>query len=200
MKLTIIGRGAVGQALARALRRHEVTFGVRSPQGSDQSPMLDAAAAADAVILATPWSVEAQVAAAIAPGVAGKLVIDATNPVGMSDHGLDLVGPKGRAAAQALQDRLPGAHVVKCFNQIGQEFLADPARLVVQPVMFAAGDDAAARSVALSLAADAGFEDVDAGPLSNARHLESLAMLWIWNAARGELGRTFGFALSHTAE
>ncbi|KUF11725.1 hypothetical protein AVJ23_03830 [Pseudoponticoccus marisrubri] len=87
---------------------------------------------------------------------------------------------------------------MKCFNQIGAEFIDDAGKLSGTPVMFAAGDDAAAKNIALSLATDAGFEAVDGGPLSNARHLESLAMIWIWSALKGPLGRTFGFALSHT--
>ena len=72
-----------------------------------------------------------------------------------------------------------------------------PSTLRFAPVMFAASDDAAAKNTALSLATEAAFEAVDGGPLSNARHLESLAMIWIWSAIRGPLGRTFGFALSH---
>ncbi|MEM1362371.1 MAG: dinucleotide-binding enzyme, partial [Pseudomonadota bacterium] len=70
--------------------------------------------------------------------------------------------------------------------------------LMQRPLMFVAGDETAAKQTALTLAEDAGFEAVDGGPLSNARHLESLAMLWIWSALKGPLGRSFGFALSHT--
>lgn len=200
MKLAFIGRGAVAQALARALVGHDVTLGVRNPTRVKEATMAEAAARADAVILATPWAAEAEVAAAIAPYVAGKTLIDATNPVGMTEHGLDLVPQDGRAAAEALQARLPEARVVKTFNQIGAEFIADPAALERRPVMFAAGDDDAARQLALNLVKEAGFEAIDAGPLTNARHLESLAVLWICSTLEPDLGRSFGFSLSHLKE
>lgn len=200
MKLAFIGRGAVAQALARALVGHDVTLGVRNPTRVKEAKMAEAAARADAVILATPWAAEAEVAAAIAPYVAGKTLIDATNPVGMTEHGLDLVPQDGCAAADALQARLPEARVVKTFNQIGAEFIADPAALERRPVMFAAGDDDAARQLALNLVKEAGFEAVDAGPLTHARHLEALAMLWIRSTLEGDLGRSFGFSLSHLKE
>ena len=189
MKLAIIGRGRVAGALAQALSAHDIMFGVLSPAEPDEATPDRAAEMADAVILATPWPAESQVAETIKDHVVGKPVIDATNAVGMSDHGLDLVSAPGRAAAEVLQDRLPGAHVVKCFNQIGAEFMEDPGLLSARPVMFAAGNDAQARAVALALAAEAGFEAVDAGGLANARHLESLGMLWIWNSLKGDLGR-----------
>lgn len=197
MKLAIIGRGSVARALGTALSAQEVVYGVRSPTGANESTIAEAAAAAEVILLATPFSAMVDVAAGLSDHVAGKPVIDATNPVGMTDHGLDLVTSGGPSAAERLQAALPASHVVKCFNQIGAEFMADPDRLSVRPVMFAAGDDPAARQTALALATEAGFEAVSAGPLSNARHLEHLAMLWIWSAMKGDLGRRFGFALSH---
>lgn len=197
MKLAIIGRGAVAQALVQALPTHDVMLGVRTPQAVQEAEVAQAAAEADAVILATPWGAMEDVAAALRVHVAGKPVIDATNPLGMTDNGLGLVSGPDRSGGEALQAALPEAHVVKCFNQIGAEFIADAGQLGAKPVMFAAGDNEAARAVALSLAEDAGFEAISAGALVNARHLEHMAMLWIWNALRGELGRRFGFALSH---
>lgn len=61
--------------------------------------------------------------------------------------------------------------------------------------MFYAGDDAEAKQVAARLAAEIGFEPVDAGPLQNARLLEPLAMLWIWLAYAGGLGTDIAFRL-----
>ncbi len=198
MKIGIIGRGNVASALSkRFARSHEVRLGVRAASDPSEGPIGDIARWADVVLLATPWTAEEEVCQAIADHVAGKPVIDATNPVGIRNSRLDLVHEGPGSAAEALQARLPDAHVVKCFNQIGAEFMDDNGKLTSAPVMFAASDDAAAKNTALSLATEAGFEAVDGGPLSNARHLESLAMIWIWSAIRGPLGRTFGFALSH---
>ena len=198
MKIGIIGRGSVASALSkRFARSHEVRLGVRSVADPSEAPIGDVALWSDVILLATPWGAEEEVCHAIADHAAGKPVIDATNPVGMRNGRLDLVHDGPGSAAETLQARLPAAHVVKCFNQIGAEFMDDASKLSSTPVMLVAGDDAAAKDIALSLAAEAGFEAVDGGSLSNARHLESLAMLWIWSALKGPLGRTFGFALSH---
>ena len=198
MNIGFIGKGKVAQSLAQPLGKiHVIRFGVRTPADASQGSLPDVARWADVVILTTPWRAEAEVAAAIIDHVAGKPVLDATNPVAMQAHGPDTAVEGFPSAAEGLQARLTHAHVVKAFNQIGAEFLADPSVLKAQPVMFAAADDMAARQTALSLITDAGFEAVDAGPLSNARHLESLALLWIWQAIKGPLGRSFGFALAH---
>jgi len=198
MKIGIIGRGNVASALSKALAKgHELRRGVRAASDPSEGPISDVALWSDAIVLATPWAAEEEVCQSIAAHVAGKTVIDATNPVGMRNGRLDLVHEGPGSAAEILQARLPAAQIVKCFNQIGAEFLGDAGKLSKTPVMFAAGDDPAAKDIALTLAATAGFEAVDGGPLSNARHLESLAMIWIWSAIKGPLGRTFGFALSH---
>jgi predicted dinucleotide-binding enzyme len=60
--------------------------------------------------------------------------------------------------------------------------------------MFYCGDDAGAKQVAAALASDLGFDPVDAGPLTSARLLEPLAMLWISLAIRGQ-GREIAFRL-----
>lgn len=198
MKIGIIGRGSVASALYKTLARgHEVRLGVRAASYPSEGPISEVALWSDVIVLATPWAAEEEVCQAIADHVDGKPLIDATNPVGMRNGRLDLVNDGPGAAAEILQARLPAAHVVKCFNQIGAEFMDDAGKLSGTPVMFAAGDELPARKIALTLAAEAGFEAVDGGPLSNARHLESLAMIWIWSAIKGPLGRTFGFALSH---
>ncbi|SFR98487.1 NADPH-dependent F420 reductase [Yoonia litorea] len=198
MKIGIIGRGRVAQALAKAFAdSHEFRLGVRSVANLSEAEIGDVARWSDVTLLATPWGAEEDVCEAIADHVANKPVIDATNPVGIRNGMLDLVHDRPDSAAEALQVRLPTAHVVKCFNQIGAEFLHNTAKLANTPVMFAAGDHATAKDIALTLARDAGFEPVDGGPLSNARHLESLAMIWIWSATKAPLGRSFGFALTH---
>lgn len=198
MKIGVIGRGSVASALFKTfVRSHEVRLGVRTVSDPSEAPIDDIARWADVLLLATPWTAEEEVCRALSDHVAGKPVIDATNPVGMRNGRLDLVHEGPGPAAETLQTRLPAAHIVKCFNQIGAEFMDDARKLFTTPVMFAAGDDETAKNIALSLATEAGFEAVDGGPLSNALHLESLAMIWIWSALKGPLGRNFGFALSH---
>jgi len=73
--------------------------------------------------------------------------------------------------------------------------MADPVIQGVRTVMFVCGDDEAAKPVVLQLAADVGFDAVDAGKLTQARLLEPWALLWISLAFGGKTGRDFGFAL-----
>ena len=61
--------------------------------------------------------------------------------------------------------------------------------------MFYCGDDSAAKETVAHLAADLGFIPINAGPLSNARLLEPHALLWVWLALQGGLGRDFAFQI-----
>lgn len=107
----------------------------------------------------------------------GVTLIDATNPLGPG-FTLD-VGPNGASAAERIQALAPRARVVKAFNSTGANNMQHPVYDGARTVMFYAGDDADAKRTVHQLVADVGFEPVDAGPLSRARELEHLAMLWI---------------------
>jgi hypothetical protein len=200
MKIAIIGRGAVGGALGAALARagHPIVYGVRAPSAADEASNARAAHDADVVILATPWPVTAAALAACGP-LPGKIVIDATNPLGMGEQGLELTQPPEGSGAQALARVAPGARIVKCFNQTGFTTMADAGVYDVRPLMMVAADDAEARGVAARLASDIGFEALDAGPLANARLLEAVAMSWIDLAMKRGLGRDFAFAVIRPA-
>lgn len=192
MKLAIIGSGHVGNALAQALRRagHQVVFGARNPRPDqpDTLGITDAAGQADATILAVPFDAVGDVVTA-ASGSAGKILIDATNPLGMTSDGLGLTLGFSTSGAEQIAALAPQARVFKAFNQTGYENMADARLYAQRPVMFVAGDDAAGKPVVLTLVADAGFEAIDIGGLHAARLLEPFAMLWI------ELGHKRGFGL-----
>jgi 8-hydroxy-5-deazaflavin:NADPH oxidoreductase len=198
LRVAIIGSGNVGTALAQALRRggHQVVFGNRDPQPDqpDRRGIADAARQADATILAVPFNAVADVVAA-ASGFAGRILIDATNPLGMDRDGLGLTMGFSTSGAEQVAALAPQARVFKAFNQTGFENMADARPYAVRPVMFVAGDDDAGKPVVLTLAADAGFEAVDIGGLRAARLLEPFAMLWIELARKRGLGSDFTFAL-----
>ena len=78
--------------------------------------------------------------------------------------------------------------MVKAFNTTGFNVMAAPVIGGVATVMFICGDDASAKKTILSLAAELGFDSIDAGPLTNARLLEPWAMLWIWLRLTGVRG------------
>ncbi|QLP97673.1 MAG: NAD(P)-binding domain-containing protein [Rhodoblastus sp.] len=195
MKIAIIGRGSVGGALGAALARagHDVVFGVRAPGRADEATNAQAASQSDAIILATPWPVTAQ-ALTSCGSLGGKVVIDATNPLGMGPNGLELDFPPEGSGAQMLAALAPGARVVKCFNQTGFAAMGDAGAYADRPAMMAAGDDEDARKLALRLAGEIGFEAFDMGPLANARLLEAYAMVWVELAMKRGVGRDFAFA------
>lgn len=194
MRIAMIGKGNVGQALAEGLRRggHEVVFGVRDPQAADQRPVAEAVAGAGLAVLAVPYAAALEVAASI-PDWAGTVLVDATNPIAPGLAGLSL--GTTTSGAEQVAARARNARVVKAFNTTGAENMAHPDFPGGPPMMPVAGDDAEAREVVLGLAADLGFEAVDAGPLSAARYLEPFAMTWIHLAFKGGLGRGFAFGL-----
>jgi predicted dinucleotide-binding enzyme len=198
MNVAIIGTGNVGMALARALRRagHQVVFGVRAPDPAQAGPrtIADAVTAADATILAVPFAAAADVIDAAA-GFAGRVLIDATNPLGMGEGGLGLTIGHVTSGAEQIAALAPSARVFKAFNQTGFENMADARPYPARPVMFVAGDDPAGKQVVTTLVAGCGFEPIDAGSLRAARLLEPLAMLWIELARKRGQGSDFTFAL-----
>lgn len=199
-RIAIVGAGRVGRALgARWLEAgHDVVFGVREPSdprhadlGAPALSVADAAAAADVVVLATPWAATEQAARAVAS--CGAIIVDATNP--LADMAMDPRAVEAGSGA-ALVAGWTGSHrVVKAFNSTGTPNMADTTYPGGTPMMPVAGDDAAAREVVLALARDAGFDAVDAGPLDAAADLEHLAMLWIRLAFAMGNGPGIAFAL-----
>jgi hypothetical protein len=122
----------------------------------------------------------------------GVPLLDTTNPL-TAEFRLD-VGSHGESGAERLQAIAGAAHVVKVFNTTGFDNMRDPRYDGAPTVMFAAGDDANAKKVALDLATALGFDAIDAGPLTRARELEHLALLWI-SLAFGGHGRNIAFRL-----
>lgn len=101
----------------------------------------------------------------------------------------DQVPADGMVAAWA-----PGARVVKAFNTMGYNVMAEPAFGGQAASLFLCGDDAVAKSPVATLGEEIGFEPVDCGALAAARHLEALAFLWI-SLAFGGHGREIAFRL-----
>lgn len=207
MKIAVIGMGSVGGTLGRrwAELGHAVTFGAKDPRDAKAKALVarighkasvasvpEAAAGAEVVVLATPASANAD-ALASAGDLSGKILIDVTNPLKPDLSGLS-VGPDASGGEQVSR-LAPRARVYKAFNQTGYENMADPVFPTGRAVMFVAGDDPAGKSVVLRLAAELGFEAIDAGDIDVARLLEPLAMLWIHLMARRKLGRKFAFGL-----
>jgi predicted dinucleotide-binding enzyme len=206
MKIAVIGTGSVGGTLGRrwAELGHSIRFGVRDLGDSDARALVgrikgearlasvpEAVRDADVVVLATPYGANAAAIAA-AGDLAGKILIDVTNPL---KPDLSLAVGFDSSGAEQVAKLAPRARVYKAMNQVGFEVMADPSILTGKPVMFVAGDDADGKRVVLDLVAALGFEAVDAGTLSVARLLEPYAALWIHLMARTKMGRQFAFGL-----
>lgn len=203
MKIGILGAGNIGGNLGKrwAQRGHDVRFGVRDAAkvadlvaacgGKAQAATVaDAASWGDVLVVAVPWAAVSDVLAA-AGDVKGKVLIDATNALKWED------GPVHAVATSAAEEiaAKTGAKVVKAFNTLGAEHIADPVVHGQKADVFLAGDDADAKRVVGKLAEEIGFDVVDAGPLRNARFAEQLAIGWIHVAMMGGLGRNVAFKL-----
>jgi predicted dinucleotide-binding enzyme len=127
--------------------------------------------------------------------LAGKIVIDCTNPLRMGATGLELEIGHSTSGGERVAGWAQGASVFKTLNQTGFEIMGDAEAFgPPAPVMFVAGDDEAAKPRVMDLVRDLGFEAVDAGPLTGARLLEGIAMLWIHMAINRKAGRQQAFA------
>lgn len=206
MRIAIIGTGNVGSAIARGLKDkgHAVVLGVRDPasaeawqlaQTSNASVAVpqDAAAVSDIVILALPWAAAETVVKALGD-LSGKIVIDCMNPLGMVDGAFGLTFGHTTSGGEIVQGWLPTARVVKTLNQVGAEIMADNSGLKVQPAMFMAGNDDAAKADVAILLSDLGFEPLDAGDITKSRILEPYALVWINQALMRGKGRNWAFA------
>jgi len=205
MRIAIIGAGSVGATVGQAWLRQgeEVSWGLRNPADPKYAALpkervkrsAEAARDADVVVIATPWSAT-EVAVKGLGSLAGKLVIDCTNPLGMGPDGLQLVLGFDTSGGEQVASWLPGAFVFKTLNTTGATNMARAAEFAIKPMMLVAGDAAGKKPVVMDLVGKLGFEPVDAGPLKNARLLEPFAMVWIDQAIKHGRGREFAFALA----
>src|SRR5262249_9097215 len=196
MRIAVIGAGNVGATLGTgwASHGHEIVFGVRGtadpkleglltrlPNRARAARVTDAAAAADVVALAVPWAAVGD-ALRSAGDLRGKILLDCTNPLKRDLSGLEL--GYTASGAEHIAERAAGARVVKIFNTTGSPNMANPEYREGRSMMLYCGDDAQAKNVAAQLATELGFEPYDVGPLTEARLLEPLALVWIHLAVR----------------
>lgn len=194
MKIGILGSGNVAQSLGAGLLRHghEVLLGTGSPAKLAEwqaahpqarvGSFADAAAFGDIAVLAVKGQAAlAAVRAAGAQRLAGKPVIDTTNPIADAPpvHGVlqFFTGPN-ESLLEQLQREFPALRLVKAFNSVGAAHMVDPAFDAGPPTMFICGDDAAARQSVAQLVREVGWEVADMGPAAAARAIEPLCMLW----------------------
>jgi 8-hydroxy-5-deazaflavin:NADPH oxidoreductase len=196
MKVTLIGSGNMGSALAAQISRagHALVITGRNIDKAKElarttgAVFKDKAATdgADLVIVATAYP-DAVAALRSAGDLKSKVIVDVTNPLTADYMGLTI--GHGTSAAEEVQKAFADAKVVKAFNTVFAQVVAGGPKLAgaTVPVYFA-GDDANAKERVKALIQSMGFAPVDAGGLRNARYLEPLAGLNIYfgyGAGRG---------------
>jgi 8-hydroxy-5-deazaflavin:NADPH oxidoreductase len=195
MRVAILGTGGVAVDLAKGFvaRGHSVVFGTRDVAGekavkavadvpgSSAAPYAQAAELGEIAVLATSWSgTQNALQLAGSANLAGKLVIDVTNPLDFSSGKPALALGFPNSAGQTIQQWLPKAHVVKALNIITSSRMVDPKFEDGQPDMFIAGNDAKAKAQVAEILKAFGWRSaVDMGDISKSYLLEALAMVWI---------------------
>ena len=208
MKIAVLGTGMVGQALAGRLSGlgHDVTIGTRDPQATlartepdgmgnppfsawaaDHSDVslatfADAAASAELVVNATNgYGALPALEAAGADNLAGKVVLDISNPLDFSQGFPPTLFVKDTdSLAEQLQRAFPQARVVKTLNTLNANLMVDPAALGAESSVFVSGDDADAKRTVTELLQSFGHTDViDLGDITTARGSEMLLPIWV---------------------
>jgi hypothetical protein len=201
MKIGVLGSGHVGTSLATGFADagHAVMLGSRDPERAELQQWADtdtahrsvgdyrqAADFGELVVFAVPGRVLGETLDDIGrEAFAGKLVIDATNPIAHTESG-EVVDAYGDAdsGAEFLQRELPDAPVVKAFNQINAPDMLHPERASTK-VLRIAGDDEDAKRRVTQLLGSFGWEVRDLGPLAKSRALEHGVVDWV-RRSRGQ--------------
>ncbi len=187
MNIGIIGAGNIAGTLGVlwAAAGHAVRFGTRHPE--QLGPLLaragrrasagsaeEAAAFGEMVFCSIPYGAWPDVAPALTPRLAGKIVLDSANPYPERDGDFAREAiAAGEGSGIPVARLLPGARLVRAFNSVYYRTLETEAHRAGDRVGIPlAGDDADALQAAAGLVRDAGFEPVIVGPLLRAREFD----------------------------
>lgn len=199
MNITLIGAGNMASGLAKQLTKagHTLRITARNLdkaqalaatlQNAIATPAAEALGQSDIVIVATGYA-DAVPALQSLGDLRGKIVIDITNPLTADYMGLTI--GHSTSAAEEIARALPGAEVVKAFNTVFAQVLAEGPQLAdgSRVTVFYAGDSADAKQTVKTLVESMGFKSMDAGSLKNARYLEAVAGLNIYFGYGAGLG------------
>jgi Predicted dinucleotide-binding enzymes len=194
MKVGIIGSGDVAKALGGGFLKHghQVMLGTRTPakladwKSANPSGLAgtfaDTAGFAELVVLAVKGTAtEEALREADAKNLAGKTVIDATNPIEdapPSNGVLKFFTGPNESLMEKLQTAFPQAHFVKAFNSVGNTRMVNPSFKEGKPTMFICGRDEQAKASVARILDQFGWETADMGGAEAARAIEPLCMLW----------------------
>jgi predicted dinucleotide-binding enzyme len=194
MKVGVLGSGDVAKVLAYGFLKHghSVVMGTRDPaklgDWAAENPagrvggFADAAASAELVVLAVKGTAAADaLRLAAAANLAGKPVIDATNPIADMppvNGVLQFFTNLDESLMERLQRQFPEARFVKAFNSVGSATMVNPEFAGGRPTMFICGNDERARALVAEVLDQFGWDTADMGKAESARAIEPLCMLW----------------------
>jgi len=186
---SIIGTGNMAKAIG----------GVLADGGSDVSyvtrEQVGTAPLADVVVLAVPYPAVDSILEAYGDALAGKTVVDITNPLNFETFD-SLVVPAGSSAAAQIQAKLPSSTVLKAFNTTFAATLASKKVGDLPTTVLVAGDDAAAKQALVAAVQAGGVGALDAGSLARAHELEAIGFLQLTLAVGEQVAWTGGFAVA----
>lgn len=198
--IAMIGTGSVGGALGPRFAGlgERIVYGSRTPAAERVAALVErtgagtkalapeaAARACGTIVLAVPFSAVEPLLRSFG-NLDGKLIIDVTNPLGVSDGREVAIAVPAGSGGELVQSLAPGAHVVKAFNTIYYTVMAVPETAGGPVSVLISGDDAAAKGRVAALAAGIGFEPVDVGALRTARYTEAMALLLVSRLVSGQ--------------
>jgi 8-hydroxy-5-deazaflavin:NADPH oxidoreductase len=194
MKVGVLGSGDVAKTLGSGFLKHghDVTLGTRAPgklaDWAKQNPksriggFADAAKFGELVVLAVKGTAALDaLRSAKATNLAGKPVIDATNPISNAppvNGVLKFFTNFDESLMERLQREFADVRFVKAFNSVGNACMVNPQFSGGRPTMFICGNDEAAKSKVSGVLAQFGWETADMGKAEAARAIEPLCMLW----------------------
>jgi 8-hydroxy-5-deazaflavin:NADPH oxidoreductase len=194
MKVGVLGSGDVAKVLGTGFLKHghDVIMGTREQaklaDWAAQNPtgrvggFAEAAAFADLVVLAVKGTAAADaLRAAGKSNLAGKVVIDATNPIADAppvNGVLKFFTDLDESLMERLQREFESARLVKAFSSVGNAMMVNPRLEGGKPTMFICGDDDAAKKTVTEILDQFGWETADMGKIEAARAIEPLCMLW----------------------
>ncbi|GLY70510.1 NADPH-dependent F420 reductase [Amycolatopsis taiwanensis] len=186
--VSIIGAGNMGQAIASVVGK-----GGSSVEKFDESDA-DKPASGHIVILAVPYPAVDEVLRQRGDQLAGKIVVDITNPVDFDTFD-SLTVPADSSAAAQIAAKLPNSRVLKAFNTTFAGTLAAGTVGPLTTTVLIAGDDADAKAALAGLITSGGLKVIDAGTLKRAREMEAMGFLQIALAASEKIPWTGGFGI-----
>jgi predicted dinucleotide-binding enzyme len=187
---TIIGTGNMGDAIGALLKEGGSDVTHISHAGTGSEPLVGSV-----VILAVPYPALDEIVTVYGQQLAGKTVVDITNPLNFETFD-SLVVPAGRSSASELQEKLPRSKVLKAFNTNFAATLRSKRTGSLPTTVLIAGDDAEAKSALAAAVTAGGLAALDVGSLNRAHELEALGFLQLTLAVGDQLSWTGGFAVA----